>query len=95
MDGVWKREGPPAMMVSPDSAQQFYFKEKCVSANTDHSQIAKLKKGQSGIYSNVKSAIKHALTSTAKIMATADASLEAKVSKEAASRRRFSRDDIV
>lgn len=76
VDGVWKREGPPVMMVSPDSAQQYYFREKCVPVDADHSQIAKITRGQNGVYPNVKSAIKHGLIGTAKIVATADASLE-------------------
>lgn len=58
-------------MVTPDSARQFYPKEKLVSADSDHSQIAKIKKGQSGIYPHVKSAVKRALVSTARIVAGA------------------------
>jgi hypothetical protein len=64
------------MMVSPDSAQQYYSKEKRVPVDADHSQLAKLKRGQNGVYPNVKSAIKHGLISTAKIMARADAGLD-------------------
>lgn len=59
------------MMVTPDSARQYYPKEKLVSADSDHSQIAKIKKGQNGIYPAVKSAIKHGLVSTAGIVAGA------------------------
>ena len=44
--------------------------------DADHSQIARLKRGQNGVYPNVKSAIKHGLISTAKIIASADASLD-------------------
>ncbi|KFY85713.1 hypothetical protein V500_08165 [Pseudogymnoascus sp. VKM F-4518 (FW-2643)] len=73
VDGVWAREGPPIMMVSRDSAQQFYPREKLVSADCDHSQIAKIKRGQNGIYPAVKSAVKHGLVSTAKIVAGAGA----------------------
>jgi hypothetical protein len=70
------------MMVSPDSAQHYCAKEKSVSADEDHSSIAKLRKGQHGIYPNVKSAIRHGLISTAKIVAIADASLEPTASIE-------------
>lgn len=71
VNGVWKREGPPVMMVSPDSARQYYPREKLVSADCDHSEIAKIKRGQNGIYPAVKAAIKHGLVSTAKIVAGA------------------------
>ena len=56
-------------MVGPNSARLDYKKEKCVSVDCDHSQIAKLKKGEGGIYPTVKSAIKHGLVSTARIVA--------------------------
>ncbi|KFY33939.1 hypothetical protein V494_07201 [Pseudogymnoascus sp. VKM F-4513 (FW-928)] len=75
-DGVWRREGPPVIMVGPNSARLDYRKEKCVSVDCDHSQIAKLKKGEGGIYPTVKSAIKHGLVSTARIVAGKDVSFE-------------------
>lgn len=59
------------MMVTLDSARQYYPKEKLVSADSNHSQIAKIKKGQNGIYPSVKSAIKRGLVSTARIVAGA------------------------
>ena len=59
------------MMVTLDSARQYYPKEKLVSADSDHSQIARIMKGQNGIYPSVKSAIKRGLVSTAKIVAGA------------------------
>ena len=62
-DGSWKKEGPPEMMVSLDSARQWYPREKLVACNADHSQIAKLKRGESGIYPSVKFAIKQAILS--------------------------------
>ncbi|KFY00368.1 hypothetical protein V490_01391 [Pseudogymnoascus sp. VKM F-3557] len=68
-DGIWRREGTPVIMVGPNSARLDYRKEKCVSVDCDHSQIAKLKKGEGGIYPTVKSAIKHGLISTARIVA--------------------------
>jgi hypothetical protein len=76
VDGVWKREGDPAMMVTPDSARQYYPKEKFVSADSDHSQIAKIRKGQNGIYPAIRSAIKHALVGTARMVAGAEANSE-------------------
>jgi hypothetical protein len=40
----------------------------------NHSQIAKIMKGESGIYPNIKSAIRHSLISTARIVAGVDTS---------------------
>ena len=51
------------MMVSLDSARQWYPREKLVACNTDHTQIAKLKRGENGIYPSVKFAIKQAMLS--------------------------------
>ena len=64
-DGSWKREGPPEMMVSLDSARQWYPREKLVACNADHSQIAKLKRGENSIYPSVRWTIKQALLSAA------------------------------
>ena len=60
-DGSWKREGEPEMMVYQDSAQLNFPKEKMVSCYADHRQIAKLRRGESGAYPDVKRAIKQAL----------------------------------
>ena len=60
-DGSWKREGKPEMMVRKDSAQLNFPKEKMVSCHADHSQMAKLKRGESGAYPDIKRAIKEAL----------------------------------
>ena len=62
-DGTWKREGPPIMMVPLDSARQWYPREEFVACNADHSQIAKLKRGENSIYPSVRWAIKKALLS--------------------------------
>ena len=62
-DGTWKRDGPPMMMVSLDSARQWYPREEFVACNADHSQIAKLKRGENSIYPSVMWAIKKALLS--------------------------------
>ncbi|KAL9133201.1 MAG: hypothetical protein Q9175_005624 [Cornicularia normoerica] len=62
-DGTWKHESPPIMMVSLDSARQWYPREKFVACNADHSQIAKLKRGENSIYPSVRWAIKKALLS--------------------------------
>lgn len=51
------------MMVSLDSARQWYPREKLVACNADHSQIAKLKRGENGIYPSIRFAIKQALLS--------------------------------
>ena len=60
-DGSWKREGPPEMMVSPDSAKQGFPLEDLVACSADHSQIAKLKRGENSIYPDVRRTIKYAL----------------------------------
>ena len=62
-DGTWKRKGPPIMMVSLDSARQWYPREEFVACNADHSQIAKLKRGENSIYPSVMWAIKKAFLS--------------------------------
>ncbi|KAH0541634.1 hypothetical protein FGG08_003924 [Glutinoglossum americanum] len=59
-DGSWKREGDPAMMVPPESALLYFQREKRVSSQTDHSQIAKLRRSEAGIYHQVISAIRMA-----------------------------------
>ena len=63
-DGSWKREGKPEMMVSHDSARLWYPREKAVACNSDHSQLARLKRSENGIYPSVRGAIKQALAST-------------------------------
>ena len=60
-DGSWKREGEPEMMVLQDSAQLNLPKERMVSCYADHRQIAKLRRGESGAYPDIKRAIKQAL----------------------------------
>ena len=62
-DGTWKCEDPPIMMVPLDSARQWYPREKFVACNADHSQIAKLKRGENSTYPCVRWAIKKALLS--------------------------------
>ena len=62
-DKTWKREGPPIMMVSLDSARQWYPREEFVACNADHTQIAKLKRGENSIYPSVRWAIQKALLS--------------------------------
>ena len=64
-DGSWKREGKPEMMVYQDSAQLNFPKEKTVSCHADHSQMAKLRRGESGAYPDIKRAIKQALVHVA------------------------------
>ncbi|MCJ1312987.1 hypothetical protein MMC25_006663 [Agyrium rufum] len=62
VDGNWKLEGPEVMMVSSDSARQFSANEKWELVDANHSQIAKVTKGESGIYLSLLSAIRSALT---------------------------------
>ena len=49
------------MMVSLDSARQWYPREKLIACDADHSQIAKLKRGESSIYPDIKRAIRQAM----------------------------------
>ena len=70
-DGSWKREGKPEMMVYQDSAQLNFPKEKMVSCHADHSQMAKLRRGESGAYPDIKRAIKQALLHVAEDQANA------------------------
>ena len=58
------------MMVSPDSAQLFSANEQAVQVVADHSEMSKIRKGQNGVYPNIRGHIKKALISTAKIVAT-------------------------
>ena len=70
-DGSWKREGEPEMMVYQDSAQLNFPKERMVSCYADHRQIAKLRRGESGAYPDIKRAIKQALLHVAEDQANA------------------------
>ena len=51
------------MMVSLDSARQWYPREDFVACNADHSRIAKLNRGENNICPSVRWAIKKALLS--------------------------------
>lgn len=62
------------MMVSLDSAQLFYPKEQLVPSNTDHSRIAKLRRGENSIYPHIRSAIRRALLGLDEERATAELS---------------------
>ena len=59
------------MMVYQDSAQLNFPKEKMVSCHADHSQMAKLRRGESGAYPDIKRAIKQALLHVAEDQANA------------------------
>ena len=73
-DGQWKRAGNAEMMESLDSARQYDPKEQLVACDADHSQISKLKRGESGIYKSVRWAIKHAVLRAAEEQATEELS---------------------
>lgn len=60
-DGSWRREGELAMMVQPDSAKLFWPREESIPCHVYHSQIAKLKRGESGIYPSISWAIQSAV----------------------------------
>lgn len=70
---MWKREGEAVMMVSSDSAHQFYSNERPIAVDKNHSEIAKIKRGENGIYPSIKSIIKRALLTNATIVASAEA----------------------
>ncbi|KAL8914084.1 MAG: hypothetical protein Q9171_001200 [Xanthocarpia ochracea] len=70
--GSWKREGQEEMMVSFDSARQYHPRERCIASDTDHSHIAKLKRGENGIYPDIRSAIKKAMLSVGDLYTEAD-----------------------
>ncbi|KAL8748381.1 MAG: hypothetical protein Q9184_007347 [Pyrenodesmia sp. 2 TL-2023] len=71
-DGTWKREGPEEMMVSLDSARLWYPGEKHIACDSDHSHIARLKRGENGIYTLIRSAIKQAMLSIGDLYSEAD-----------------------
>ena len=60
------------MMVSLDSARQWYPREQLIACDADHSQIAKLKRGESGIYPDIKRAIRQAMLSVNDLYSEAD-----------------------
>ena len=61
------------MMVSPDSAILGYHHEKNIPCDTDHSKIAKIKRGQDGIYPDIISAIQKAMPSVGDLKSKPDA----------------------
>ncbi|KAI9685844.1 MAG: hypothetical protein M1822_004122 [Bathelium mastoideum] len=60
-DGSLRREGPPTIMVSQNSAMLHSAKEIRVPCNEDHAKIARLKRGEGGLYPIIKGHIKHVL----------------------------------
>ena len=61
------------MMVSQDSAIQWYHREKLIASHTDHSHIAKLKRGENGPYADIKAAINQAMLSVSNLYSKSDA----------------------
>ena len=61
------------MMVSQDSAIQWYHREKLIASHTDHSHIAKLKRGENGPYADIKAAINQAMLSVGNLYSESDA----------------------
>ncbi|KAK3112466.1 hypothetical protein LTR53_011243 [Teratosphaeriaceae sp. CCFEE 6253] len=61
-DGKLGRSGPPVMMVDETSALLHHpWEVSAVSVNGNHSEIAKLKRGQGEIYTDIKAHIEDAL----------------------------------
>lgn len=60
-DGAWKREGPPSMMVSQNSAMLHSAQELRAPCDADHSNIAKLKRGEASLYPIIRGHLLQAL----------------------------------
>lgn len=60
-DGSWKRDGPMVKMVSDDSARLFLPQEKPIAAHANHSEIAKITRGENSIYPLLKGHITSAI----------------------------------
>lgn len=56
-DGRWKREGPARLMVSNYSALLGLPGEDSLACQANHTQIAKLKRGENGYYYAIKGAV--------------------------------------
>jgi len=69
------REGKPELMVT-NSSLMYYPKENVIYAETDHSQISRIKRGEGTIYPRIKAAIRQGLASTARIVASVEANSE-------------------
>jgi hypothetical protein len=69
---VWVREGDPILMVELDSAQLYFPKESLMSSESDHTQMAKIRKGEGGIYSRIKATVRQGLVTTARIVASVE-----------------------
>ena len=63
-------------MVELGSASEEFGKATVMPAETDHSQISRIKRGEGGIYPQVKAAIRQGLSSTARLVARVEASPE-------------------
>ena len=61
------------MMVTAESARQFSTNEKWEMVDADHSQIAKINRGEGGIYPSVLFCIRSALILNAQILTQAEA----------------------
>ena len=60
-DGSWKRHGPLVKMVSDDSARLYLPQEKAIPAHANHSEIAKITRGENSIYHLLKGHIMSAI----------------------------------
>jgi ankyrin repeat protein/pimeloyl-ACP methyl ester carboxylesterase len=69
-NGEWQQDGPLVTMVEKDSAILYWAKEQRVACNADHRHIARVRRGQSGCYSQVRSFIRHSLEQMAAIPPT-------------------------
>lgn len=65
-DGSWDKDGPLVTMVEKDSAILYWEKEQTIGVNQDHRQIARIDRGQSGCYNQIRGFIKKSLENSKK-----------------------------
>lgn len=74
------------MMVPLDSARQWYPREMFLACNANHTQIAKVKRGEAGIYPVIRSVIKQAVLSAddlgGEAQSTSDETMRPRVSQD-------------
>ena len=65
--GSWDRGGPLVTMVEKDSAILYWEKEQTIGVTQDHRQIARINRGQSGCYNQIRGFIKQSLEKSSKM----------------------------
>ncbi|KAF2236554.1 ankyrin [Viridothelium virens] len=67
-DGDWRRDGPKVLMVPESSAILDLPQETLIAAHSNHSDIAKIKRNEGGIYHILKGKIENAIRQTRPII---------------------------